>query len=101
MFPAPVKEVTVQPIGVEKAKGPFAGGQCPGARSILGKNFRNQEDRIASPGNGLADDLLSVAVHLRSIEMGHAKIETETQGGNRQSALAAIDVQGALANHRN
>src|SRR4029078_9937496 len=40
------------------------------------------------------------AVHLRGIDMGHAELDAAAECRNRASAIAAIDVPGALPDDR-
>src|SRR5215510_9684261 len=95
-----MQQVAVQPISVEAGERALAGLNGPGTRGVLGKDLGDQKDLVAPPGDRLADDLFSVAVHLRGVYMVHAEIDAPAQRGDRQGAVAGIDVPGPLADHR-
>ena len=63
--------VAIQPIGAEAGERSLAGRPHAAPGGVRGQDLGNQEDLVASPGDGLADQSLDAArsVHLRGIDL--------------------------------
>src|SRR5580698_9675978 len=68
---------------------------------MLGKNLGNEEDFIAPPGDRLPYDRLRRAgpVHLRRVDVRHAKVKSQAQCVHSSPAILFIDVPGPLTDH--
>jgi hypothetical protein len=73
---APVQKIAIQPLGPETSERSLGGRNRPASGSILGKDLGNQEDVIAPAGDCLADYFLGSAIHLCSVDMGHAAVDS-------------------------
>ena len=96
---APMQEIAVNPIGPPAAEGALAARDRPCRRGMLRENLGQQKNFVAPPGDRLANQFLgcALAVHLRCIDMGHAKVETAAQSGNRRGGVALLEIPCALA----
>jgi hypothetical protein len=95
-----MQEIAVNSTGPQAAEGALAGRDRPCRRGILRENLGHQKNFVAPPGDRLANQFLGcpVAVHLRCIDMGHAKVETAAQSGNRRGGVALLEIPCALPN---
>ena len=57
------------------------------------------EELVARASDRIGDHQLGVAIHLGSVDMGHAELDTAAQGGDRGLAIAAVEIPGALPDH--
>jgi len=60
---------------------------------------RDEEHLVAPSGDRHPDDLLGPAVHLGRVDVGHAEVEPQAQGGDRGVAIHTVDLPRALADH--
>ena len=68
---------------------------------MLRKYLGHQEDLIASVNDRLGDHFLRDArpIHLRSVDVDHAEIQTPAQSGDCGATVGGFDIPGSLANH--
>src|SRR3984893_6244630 len=101
---APMQQIEVDPVGGEPFEAALAGGDHTGARGIVGVDFADNEQLIAHALGGTGDDLLSApaAVHLGSVDQGHAETDPEPQRRRFLGGAAPVlaHVPGSLTERR-
>ena len=91
-----MQKIAIEPIGVQPLQRALASRDRAAPRGVARQHLRNQENVIAPAGDGVGDDQLGIAIHLRGVDMGHAEIEATPQRGDCALAIAAVDIPGAL-----
>src|SRR5882757_2048704 len=79
-----MQQIEVEPIGAEPPQAALAGARQALPPGVLGVGLADEEDLVAQPGNGLADELLGppVAIHLGRVDQAHAGLDAGSQGGD-------------------
>src|ERR1700719_4869971 len=77
IWPSPMQQVAVEPVGPEAVERSLASGDGTLNRGVLGQHLRYQEDLVAAAGNRATNQFLGVArtVHLGGGDMRHAGVE--------------------------
>jgi hypothetical protein len=94
-----VQQVAVEPVAAKAPERVLAGLAHAGLRRVRRQNLGHQEDLVAPPGDGFADDLLGTtrAIHLGGVDMGEPEIEPAPQRRDGLAPVATFDVPGSLA----
>lgn len=95
----PVKQVAIQPAGLQACERPLARDLGPLAGGILWHHLGDEEYLITPVRNGVADHLLrgAGAVHFGSVDVSHSEVDAPSQRGDGGSGAALLDVPGPLA----
>ena len=99
---APVQQVAIEPVGLQAGKRCLAGGDRAPAGRVLGHHLGDQEDRIATAGNRLADDRFgrTAPVEFGRVDVAHAKVEAAPQGRDGACPRRPLEIPRALADDR-
>src|SRR4029077_10010299 len=102
---APVQKIKINHVDAEPLETALTSFWQFRTRRIMRINFRNHKNAFALSVDRFSDNLLrsAVAVHLRSVNQAHAKLDSQTQRchfpGTR--TLAFAHAPRALPEHRN
>ncbi len=101
---APMQEIEIEPIRLEPLQAALAGGNRPLARGVVRIDLADEEEIVAPPGDGLADDGLrhAFAVHLGRIDQPHAELDPQLHRRQlgRPLGRALAHAPGAEPQHR-
>ncbi len=96
----PMQQVAVEAIRLQPFQRTLASRDRAAPRCIARQHFRDQKNIVAPVSNGFGNHQLGVAIHLGGVDVGHAEIDAAAKRGDRSRAVSAIDVPGALPDHR-
>src|SRR5262245_23918589 len=88
-----MKEVNIQIIGLQLFQTRIARAKRALIRCIRRQNFAYQEDFFAASMNRLSNNLLRAGIHLRRVDVRHAKIDA----GSERFQCASIHLPGSLS----
>ncbi len=87
-----MQQVKIDPVGLEPLQAALAGLDHALLRGVVRQHLADDEQPVAMPGDGAADDLLggAAAVHLGRVDQIHAEVDAELQGGLLVGGAAAV-----------
>jgi hypothetical protein len=94
-----MQQIAVETVGLQPLQRTLARGDGAAPRGVARQHLRDQENVVAPPGKRFGDHQFGIAIHLGGVDMGHAEIDATAQGGDRGSAIPAVDIPGALPDH--
>ena len=100
----PMQQIAIQPVGAQPRQRRLARADRALPRRIAGQHLGNEEHAVALPGDRVGHDRLGAAIHLRRIDMGHAKLDAAPERRNRPglalTGLVTAHLPRALPDHR-
>ena len=95
-----MQQIAVERIGLQPLQRSLACGDGAAPRCVARQHLGDEIEIVAlAARDRVRDHELGVAIHLRGIDVGHAELDATAQRRDSVSAVAAIDVPGALPDH--
>ncbi len=94
-----MQEIAIEPVGLQPFQRTLAGGDRAAPRGVARQHLGYEIQFVAFAGDRIRDDELGVAIHLGSVDMGHAEVDAALERRDRLFAVAAVEIPGALPDH--